>query len=633
MSALNFAAVVVHHRSPETLRATVHRLISEGLEPENVLVVDNSEEPGRVNTVRELLPVGVHIIFTPNSGYGAAVNRGVMWHKRNTSSTEYLLVSTHEALPEAGSLRKLEEVLDAHQATALVGPALITGPDSDVIWSLGGFFSKWLGLPKHFAHKAPISEMKDAEPKTVDWLDGAFLLFRRAVLEAYPLDEDFFLYMEETDHHQEIRRQGWEIRLEPAAVVWQSSGGTPAFYQTRNIQLFQAKNGSKLQALFSAPWIIAKTIIRDTLRRRGLSTWKPLLAGWKAGWLMQKAKQNEAKILLINPLGGALAHYTRALLETLDLTGADVRLIEINEPSISGNRRSQWLLSYLRLLAKSREFGQSRQNRVLVVWPVLGFLDLLLVRLLCGVRSSLIYHDPKPLVRAVGSSPLLAQFVFRLPSLPSVIVHSQAAAEAMQGLGFKSTLHLLAHPMLPPVDSEKDVRDRTNERPVVRVLGQYKRDRDLGVLVALAEELGSEADLEIIGRGWPSLRGWKVDPRFVSERELDGFIESSDAIVIPYLRFYQSGIALRALERKTPIVGRAATSLGDLYGPESKLLVHEDPRTGLIQPTAWAQAVRYAVRAGRDDAIEASHRYHEIAVSDWDSWNQASGPMTKGLWK
>lgn len=623
MSTLNTAAIVVHHRSPATLEATILRLISEGLEPAKLLIVDNSGDPAQDVSRIKALPRGVNIMFTPNSGYGAAVNAGVVWHKLNTPPTDSLLVSTHEALPEEGSLQKLSVALMTHDNAAVVGPALVTGDDSDIIWSLGGYFSKCLGLPRHFRHKAPRAELGKSEGHAVDWLDGAFLLFRRTILEAHPLDETFFLYMEETDHQLSIQREGWEVRLEPAAVVWQSSGGTPAYYQTRNIQLFQAKNGSRFQTLFSAPYIIARAVVADTIRGRGVSNWQGLLAGWRAGWRLSGGRDEEQATVLVNPLGGALAHYTDALARILRASGAKVRVYSIGEPSISGRSRWRWLLDYIRLLVKARR-SHSRHDQTLVVWPVLGFVDLVLVRLLCGRRSCVVYHDPKPLVRAAGSDPLTAHLVFQVPNLPRVVVHSEAAALAMTTLGFKRDMHLLAHPMLPPAARGAKDGDKANKRAIVRVLGQFKRDRDIGALEAVARELASEVDLEIIGRGWPDVKGWTVDSRFVSERELDALVASSDAIVIPYLRFYQSGIAIRALESNKPVVGRASTSLADLYGKDSKLLVREDPETGVVHAGAWAEAVRYAVTEGREEAFSVAREYHAAAVSEWRAWNSGS---------
>lgn len=619
----DIAAVVVHHRSYDSLPETVNRLLSEGVAPSKLVVIDNSEDPDNSERLKSSLPADVSLVFCSNAGYGAAVNHGVRWHAENTSRTDFLLVSTHESLPEVGAVQKLQLALQERKRAAVAGPALVTGIDSDIVWSLGGYFSPLLGLPRHRNHKTPRTELGASESRSVDWLDGAFLMFRRSVIEEHAIDESFFLYMEETDHQQLLQRRGWSVVIEPSAVVWQSSGGVPPYYQTRNIQLFQDKNGSRLQRALSAPYIIAHAIARDVVKRRGTSQWGPLIAGWKAGNSLKRDSPPSPlrKIVIVNPLGGALSHYTDALATLLIASGAQVQVRSIDEPSVSGQGRLRWLFSYLGVLFKARRFRQAGdQAQTLVTWPVVGFLDLLLVRALCGKSTAVVYHDPKPLVRAVGSGRAIARLVSAFPSLPRVVVHSAIAADAMQELGLASGLDILGHPMLPPLRREAERESAGKQRPVIRVLGQFKQDRDLAVLHTLVSELGVECDFEIVGRGWPAVEGWKVDARFVTELELDHLVRTSDVIVIPYKRFYQSGIAIRALEAGTPIVGRAATSLADLYGADSRLLVKEPPGTEGVAGPAWSAAVLHAIQHGEDEVYEAADKLFNSVIAEWRGW-------------
>lgn len=632
MKPSNIAAVVVHHRSYDTVALTVASLLREGVVAARLLVVDNSEQPGRAQELKASLPEDVQLIFSSNSGYGAAVNQGVAWHAENTDRTDFLLVSTHEAVPEPGCLGALEDALVRDAAAAVVGPALVTGEDSETVWSFGGFFSKTLGLPRHIAHGTARSQATPTGVQQVEWLDGAFLLYRRSVIETLKLDERFFLYMEETDHQQLIRRHGWQVVLEPSAVVWQSSSGTPAYYLTRNIQLFQSKNGSDFQRTVSAPYLVLRNMVSDIVRRQGTGQWGALIEGWKAGRAFPRhsRRRSSPRVVIVNPLGGALAHYTFALTETLRATGAQVEVHSIDEPSISGLGRRQWLISYLRLLWRVGRMASGTQDfEAVVTWPVLGFIDLMLVRMLCGRSAAVVYHDPKPLVRSFGSGRVTARVVAAFRNLPRVVVHSPAAVQAMRDVGLASFLELLAHPMLRPVKDSQAAR-RSSRRPTVRVLGQFKQDRDLDVLENLAAELALECELEIVGRGWPSVPGWKVDPRFVSEDEMDDLVRTSDAIVIPYKRFYQSGIAIRALELGTPIVGRAASSLSDLYGHDSRLLVAEPATHTDTDSGSWAAAVRHAIRHGNAEALVAADIYFHSAVSDWSGWISASASNRQG---
>ncbi|MDT0168126.1 glycosyltransferase [Pseudarthrobacter sp. BRE9] len=620
MDTSDIAAVVVHHRSPDSLGKTVGRLLDQGVLPNNLVVVDNSENPVDSGRARAIIPMNVAVILSPNLGYGAAVNRGVRWHVESGTDASLLLVSTHESLPEPGAIQELQRVLLENPKAAVVGPALVTGEASDVVWSLGGYFTRSLNLPRHHGHKSSRSTIGKRSSQAVDWLDGAFLLFRREVLEQYKIDERFFLYLEETDHQRQLTRSGWEVLVAPQAVVWQSSNGIPPYYQTRNIQLFQAKNGNLYQRFVSAPYLTIRGVGRSVYRRQGSSDWKPLVSGLVAGLRFSREDACTASAVhIVNPLGGALAHYTSALESVLRGAGVRVTVSSVLEPSMAGTGRMAWLAKYAALLFRAGR-NSSRGNRTVVVWPVLGFVDLILARLLSGKMTSVVYHDPKPLVRAIGTGKVSAALVSSIPFLCEVIVHSETAAQSMRSAGLGKTQVLLRHPMFAPREDARATQTRKNRRPVLRVLGQYKQDRDLEVLRLLSSDLREQFELEIVGRGWPDIEGWRVDARFVSELELDELVRGSDAILIPYKRFYQSGIAVRALEWGTPVVGRAGTSLDGLYGEGSRLLVAEDDNDGGLDVAAWSSAIRYAVTAGGQEAAEASRHHFDDVLADWESW-------------
>lgn len=336
------------------------------------------------------------------------------------------------------------------------------------------------------------------------------------------------------------------------------------------------------------------------------------------------AKPNSSgvpKILVLNPLGVALRHYTGALLRQLADAGIEAELFSITEPSQSGKNRFQWLAAYTSMLysAGRRTRKRNSTERVLLTWPVVGFLDLLMVKVLCGNSGVVIYHDPQPLVRSVGSSQLAAGLVRLMKNRPGTLVHSDEAAHAMGLVGLTEGLTLVPHPMLPPAVSAPDptFSGQSGKRRRVRVLGQYKADRDIDLLKSLAGRLGPKYDLDIVGRGWPPVEGWHVDARFVPEDELEELIASSDTIVIPYKRFYQSGIAMRALEHGVPIVGRVGTSLGKLYGPQSRLLVAADHVLPGQEVETWVSAIEYAMGQGRTETVLAAKLFHEEASESW----------------
>lgn len=311
-------------------------------------------------------------------------------------------------------------------------------------------------------------------------------------------------------------------------------------------------------------------------------------------------------VQIVNTLGGALQHYSLELLETLEGAQVTTRIVSLTEPSVSGRSSLSWLLDYIRVLLEVRPLVKSsKSNRLFVTWPVLGFIDVVIVRLLFGRQSYVLVHDPKPLVRARGYG-FVVQALAGLLGADSVLVHSAQAKQALRSRRLRSLAQLLPHPMRKPIPTPIPL-----DIAPVRVLGQFKPDRDLSALSRLASELPDRA-LEITGRRWPDVNGWTVKDEFVSEAELDRLIQTASVVLIPYKRFFQSGIAIRCLEYGIPVVGPRDSSLSDLLGEESPLLVRDSD---------WKRSVEFATSAsGREAALQAAYSWHARAGRDWKNW-------------
>ena len=73
-------------------------------------------------------------------------------------------------------------------------------------------------------------------PRAVDWAVGAAWLIRREALDAVgPLDESFFMYVEDVEWCWRASRKGWQIWFEPAAVIRHvgNASGEKRFGNTR----------------------------------------------------------------------------------------------------------------------------------------------------------------------------------------------------------------------------------------------------------------------------------------------------------------------------------------------------------------------------------------------------------------
>lgn len=266
-------AVVVHHRSYDTIGAVVSDLMSEGVAKADILIVDNSEEQTSEQQLRDVIPPEITLLFVANQGYGAAVNQGVRAIQAR-GSYEFLLVATHEVRIAAGSLTGLEAAFDADPAMGAVGPTLLTTTDDgrDEVWSTGGKLTRWARIPRHHDHRAVpevvFARRESAVVRRV-WLDGAFVLYRARLLTDFRINQSFFMYVEEVDLHLRLERAGHAIGWVPAARVHQSSGGTPMFYLGRNLVLLLRLNGQRPRIAF-VPFVALRTALPQSIRRRSV---------------------------------------------------------------------------------------------------------------------------------------------------------------------------------------------------------------------------------------------------------------------------------------------------------------------------------------------------------------------------
>ncbi|MBY6437547.1 glycosyltransferase [Rhodococcus kroppenstedtii] len=311
-----------------------------------------------------------------------------------------------------------------------------------------------------------------------------------------------------------------------------------------------------------------------------------------------------ADVLVVNPLGAALRHYSRALVDNLAAAGAEASVRAFAEPSASSGGRARWILTYYATLMRARR----ARRCVLVLWPPLGFVDLVTTRLLAGPNSWVVVHDPEPLVRSVGYGWLAVRLASLLPTA-HVISHSGAADDHLIRVLHRASTHI-AHPVARPARREM----RTGPARI-RVLGQYKRDRDLALLSDLAARLPSDAQLDIVGRGWPVVHGWRTTDRFVDEVEFDALVRSSDAVLIPYRRFFQSGVAVRCVEWGTPVVGPAESSLLALLGADYPGLVGD-----ATSVEGWVRATVDVLGRSRSELDAVARDAHLRAVADWSRW-------------
>ena len=210
-----------------------------------VIVVDNASHDQSVEMVRQHFPQVRLIASDINAGFARSNNRGIA-----VSQGRYILLLNPDTEVPVSALSRMVQFMETHQQVGVIGPKLVN-PDGSFQASYAKFptlfseFSLMIGLARRvLGPYAPSPRPTPGEqPRSVDWVAGAALMARRASLEQVGLlDEDYFLYSEETDWCWRFWQNGWQVWYLPDVSVMHIGGASSRQRSVNSyVRLYAAK--------------------------------------------------------------------------------------------------------------------------------------------------------------------------------------------------------------------------------------------------------------------------------------------------------------------------------------------------------------------------------------------------------
>ena len=297
------------------------------------------------------------------------------------------------------------------------------------------------------------------------------------------------------------------------------------------------------------------------------------------------------------------------LIESLDQGGIHSDRLRSRSGEVGGDRRAKAVALGSHLWNVRSHVHAGSPN--VVAWPLTGWWEVPLWRHRTH-KTYIAMHDPEPLVAQNG---LTAKSASRSAKLagnkwPHLVTLSPEAYEVTTRFFDPDRVHLLPHPMRSP-----ELGFATPPGKSVLVLGQYKPARDLDVMASIASSLSAAGWSPIVaGRGWPKVPGWNVFNRFVSESEFHELLAAASAVLLPYKYYFQSGVALRALEAGVPVVGRSTGFLTTILGANFPGAVRDwnDPTSWLDAVEAAAASRTYQMSSAADYSIRGARQWRDL---------------------
>lgn len=262
----SLAVILVNYNNETDTVACLETLANQSLDEFLTIVVDNGSEPESLQYVEDRFDFPIYLRNETNEGFTGGNNRGI--ETALDAGVEYVLLLNNDTEVEPTFLEDLLSAAEERPEDAgILGP-MIHSHETDEIWAAGGTIDTLTATTRH-RHD---SEAAYDDPERVDYVIGAALLVHEEVFRHIGfLDDDFFIYYEETEFCERARDHGWSVWYVPVTGVYHKEtndfehSAFRAYYFTRNRCLFQRKTKSWHVLAAFYPYYLVRWVLLQTV--------------------------------------------------------------------------------------------------------------------------------------------------------------------------------------------------------------------------------------------------------------------------------------------------------------------------------------------------------------------------------
>ena len=260
MKQLDLSIVIVSWNT----RGILHDCLSSVYEETNnvsfeVIVIDNASTDGSGEMVKSEFPQVILLENRKNRGFAAANNQGI-----TIAKGRYVLLLNSDTVILDNAIARTVAFADAHTDAAVVG-CRVLNPDRTLqrtcfmfpsilnMLLSSSYLYKLFSKSKFFGRER-MTWWDRSDVRGVDVVTGCLMLVRREAIEQVGgMDEQFFMYGEETDWCYRFKEAGWKVMFTPCAEIIHLGGASSRQKQSEmilqlrgSILLFMKKHKSFL---------------------------------------------------------------------------------------------------------------------------------------------------------------------------------------------------------------------------------------------------------------------------------------------------------------------------------------------------------------------------------------------------
>lgn len=227
---MDISVIIVNYNTTEFLEGCLKSTIEKtnGVKYE-IIVVDNNSPDRDIERFPRKFPAIDFYFRDINDGFGAGCNYGA-----GKARGKYLVFVNPDTIIKDNVLKKLFDYMENNPDVGMCSGGMFDF-DGNLMITISvypNWYTEFLdaigrGTNRRLTSYLKSKQMKKGEPFEVDWIMGAYMFFRKKCFDLVGgFDEDFFLYMEDTEIQFRIRQAGYKIVCLPAVKIFHFKNST-----------------------------------------------------------------------------------------------------------------------------------------------------------------------------------------------------------------------------------------------------------------------------------------------------------------------------------------------------------------------------------------------------------------------
>jgi GT2 family glycosyltransferase len=215
------AIILVNWNQYELTKSCIMSIFNCSYQNFKIIVVDNCSKDKSVSKLKKDFP-NIHFIQNnSNLGFTGANNKGIEYAK--SEGYEYIMLLNNDTEVDENFIEPLLNRLNSEKELGAIQPLILNFHNQETVWNFGGRFNKFFGIPITLNKNIELNTLQNES--LTEWISGCCFLFRSSLVDLIGcLDDDYFVYYEDSDYSLKIKNAGYKLGIESKSIIYHHEG-------------------------------------------------------------------------------------------------------------------------------------------------------------------------------------------------------------------------------------------------------------------------------------------------------------------------------------------------------------------------------------------------------------------------